>query len=63
MKNIKQKQELSFEYSGDTISAVVELVEENKVTIKANINGVNTKLSIKKDVFNKKVQNQQINLI
>jgi len=60
MKNIKQKQELSFEYSGDTISAVVELVEENKVTIKANINGVNTKLSIKKDNFQKKIESGQI---
>ena len=60
MEDIKQKQELEIIISGDTILAIVELVEQDKVIIKAPINGVPTKLSIKKDNLIKKIQNDQI---
>ena len=60
MEDIKQKQKLEIIISGDTILAIVELVEQDKVIIKAPINGVPTKLSIKKDNLIKKIQNDQI---
>ena len=63
MENIKKDQQVQFELSGDTITAFVELVTEDRISLTAKISKTDTKLTISKSNFITKVNSGQIKLI